>query len=382
MRIGLLTIAPFPVGNVSTIRFTSYLEALSNLGIYTKVIIYSPTTMAKEISSSKGVYRGIEYEYATRITWGKCKNYFVKAYYLLIGLFSSLKIIHKNKIDTIILYGDNLFIVNAFLWIYRRLFSCRFIGDRSELPTLQQRQSKIRHRLYRLKYSLLDGIIVMTRQLENYYKEILKKEDACFLLPMTTDIHRFDQAIKVKTDEPYIAVVFGVHNRDGLHESLLSYFEYKRKGGNYIIKLIGDFYSMPNCDELLKLISESNYKVEILGQLPINEVPQYLYNASCLLTTPNYYISGGFPTKLGEYMLSEVPVIATKVGELPNYIQDNYDIIFAEAGNVTEIASKLLWVENNKVAAAKIAQQAKVTAIKVFSAETYAQDIITFFNKI
>lgn len=380
LRIGLLTMAPFPIGNVSTLRFTSYLEALVRNGAYAKVIIYSPTTMAKHISERQGTFKGIEFEYATRITWGKYKNNIVKFYYLIVGLLGSLKILRKDNINTVILYGDNPSIVNLFVKIACIIFSCRYIGDRSEYPTEKQRSSKLKMSLYKFKNSLFDGMIVMTRELERFYSSILANSKKTLLLPMTIDTHRFDQATLKESNKKYIAVVFGVHNRDGLYESIGSYFQYKNQGGKYSLKIIGDFERMPNKNDLLELIESQVYEVEIMGMMPITEVPNILANASCLLTTPNYYVSGGFPTKLGEYMLSGVPVVATRVGELEDFVTNNYDIILAEAGNIVEISEKLLWVEKHPEQAKKIAIKAYETASHDFSADTYISQLSEFLQ--
>lgn len=377
-RIALVTMAPFPIGNVSTIRFTSYLNALVKKGVWANVIVYSPTSMAKHIKTRAGIDNGIHYQYATKITWGKHTTIITKLYYLLLGLFSTLKIINTSKVNTVILYGDNPLIVNLTLKFGSILLNYRLIGDRSEYPTVKQRKSKLKMAIYKLKNRILDGMIVMTRELNDFYAQILRHTGSTFLLPMTMDMRRFDHIKSLTTTDPYIAVVFGVHNRDGLYESIQSYIRYKDLGGTYRLKIIGDFYSMPNKSKLLKLIDSTNYPVEIVGKKPITEIPSILANASCLLTTPNEYISGGFPTKLGEYMLSGVPVVATRVGELDQYTTHMFDIIFAERGDIDGIANSIFWVNSNIQEAKKIAENARQTAQKKFSAETYVDGFQIF----
>ena len=53
LRIALVTHAPFPVGNVSTMRYSSYLKAMCKAGVYSYVLIYCPTKMAAHIKKGQ-----------------------------------------------------------------------------------------------------------------------------------------------------------------------------------------------------------------------------------------------------------------------------------------------------------------------------------------
>lgn len=383
-RCVLLTLAPFPVGNVSTLRYSSYLKELVRKGIPSKVIIYAPTSMAACVKYSNGVSDGIDYEYSTKVTWGRISRFF-KPIYLIFGLISSIFIIKKYEANVLILYGENIFFVNLFYKIVSKLLNLKYIGDRSEYPSIKTRQSKLRIWFYKLKTSWFDGMLVMTKELEKYYKSCSKKNNFTFLLPMTITPERFEKVKKHNVEEKYIAVVFGTHNRDGLYESLNSFAYYINKlNGIYKMVLIGDFENMPNVIELKKVIIENKIenKIELKGKVSINEVPSLLKSASCLLTTPNFYISGGFPTKLGEYMLSEAPIVATKVGELDQYVEDKQDLLFCEKSNFKSIAESIKWIETHEIEAQNMGKRAAKKAKTVFNAETYVNKLVHFIDTI
>lgn len=381
IRCAVVTMAPFPKGNVSTLRYTSYLLSLVKKNIYAMVLVYCPTLMAKHIHSPNGIYKGIVYQYVTRITWGKFSPIFVKAFYLFVGLFKSIKYLKSSGINVLILYGENPIIVNLFYFFVCKFLGIRYLGDRSEYPSLSVRKSVIKSWIYNKKISLFDGIIVMTKELEDYYSLCSKREKFCFLLPMTIDAVRFDH-LGVRHRGRYIAVVFGVHNRDGLYETLLAFNRYVALSGLYDLWLIGNYASMPNKSDLDELISKYHLqnRIKILGQMSIDKVPEILYNASCLITTPNYYISGGFPTKLGEYMLSGTPIVATAAGEIANYIVDKQEMLLAPPGDIEKIAESLLFVEQNPDVATVMASNASKKVRMVFSADTYADDLVKFIS--
>lgn len=120
LRVGLISQAPFPIGNVSTMRYSSYMKTLANNGTYSYVLIYCPTRMAAHIKQASGTYDNIEFQYSTLITWKKY-NLLNKVYYLFKGLFNSISYLNSKNLSTLILYGDNSFTVTLFYWLYTRL---------------------------------------------------------------------------------------------------------------------------------------------------------------------------------------------------------------------------------------------------------------------
>lgn len=379
-RIAVVTQAPFPVGNVSTLRYTSYLKSLSKNGAFTYVLIYCPTRMATHIKQQSGITEdGIKFRYATDITWRKY-TFLNKVIYLIKGLYNSIGYLRREKISTLILYGNNPFAVNLFYWLFCKCCRVRFIGDRSELPTEKERNSKVKLFFYGVKQRMFDGMIIMTKGLLKFYSQYSKKGDFLFFLPMTIDPDRFEGISKDCSVKPYIAVVFGTHNRDGLLESLKSYDLYCEKGGTYDLDLIGDYQNMPNKNELDLYLTNSSYRnrIKILGLQSNDNVPKLLYNASILLTTPNHYVSGGFPTKLGEYMLSGVPIVATIAGELLDYVTPEEDMLMSAPKDYNAISDNLLKLETNESLAQYLSHNARQKALKSFCADSYVETLMYF----
>ena len=378
--VAVLTLAPFPNGNVSTLRYSSYLKALAQRGVDSHVIIYCPTTMASRQKEASGVIDDISFQYATRITW-KRGDIIEKLFFLIIGLFKSAQYLFKVKPDAIILYGDNNLLVVFFFYLISIVANSKYVGDRSELPSLEERNSRLRLGLYEFKQRFYDGMIIMTKQLMQYYSKFSKKKDFLFFMPMTIDVKRFLN-IEVATKN-YIAVVFGTHNRDGLEETLLAYNRYKKDlDGKFELMLIGDYERMPNKDKLDMIINSSSYKDQIIkkGFTPLEEMPMLLSSASCLITTPREYVSGGFPTKLGEYMLSGTPIVATIAGEMLDYIEPNVDMLMSNPGDELKIAQNLKYIETHPVEAKILSENAHRKAETFFNAENYMDGLLEFLS--
>jgi glycosyltransferase involved in cell wall biosynthesis len=383
LRCALIYLGPFPIGNVSSIRILSYCKALAKKGVFIKVLILAPTREAKVNEEVSGIYEGVHYQYMTKITWKNANvSTYIKVVYYLLGLLKSLKYIRKDKINCLLSYHSNL-LSNFFFWIVTRSLSIPFLLDKTEYPYGYNKMSAFSKKIARVELLFYDGFIVISKELEAFYKKI---KTNIFHMPMTIDMDRFKGYKRNKVASPYIAVVFGVHNRDGLYESIVAYKKYCDLSSEnaYRLVLIGNYNNLPDKNKIDTFIQNNHLqdKIEIKGLVPINKVPQLLIDADCLLTTPNEYVSGGFPTKLGEYMLSGVPVVATNAGEVGNYVTHMEDILISQPGELDNVATNILFIQQNKAMGLIFAENARNRAKEFFNADNYVNELISFINKI
>lgn len=96
-------------------------------------------------------------------------------------------------------------------------------------------------------------------------------------------------------------------------------------------------------EELESLVEEFglNERVKFIGRVQNEEIPQYMV-ASDVLVLPS--LSEGFPVTILEAMASGLPIVATKVGGLPEIIKDGENGILVESKSPDEIAEKVLLI--------------------------------------
>jgi len=382
LRCALIFLGPFPIGNASSIRIMSYCKALAKKGVFIKVLILAPTREAKVNKEVSGIHEGVHYQYMTKVTWKNANaSVFTKGCYYLFGLLKSLKYIRKDKINCLLSYHSNL-LSNMFYWMVTRTLSIPFLLDKTEYPYGYYKMSVLSKKIARFKLLFYDGFIVISKELETFYKRI---KTNIFHLPMSFDMDRYKGYKRNKVASPYIAVVFGVHNRDGLYESVVAYKKYcdLSPENTYRLVMIGNYNNLTDKNKIDRYMQDNHLqdKIEIKGLVSINKVPQILINADCLLTTPNEYASGGFPTKLGEYMLSGVPIVATSAGEVDKYVTHMKDILISQPGDLDNVASNILYLQQNKTIGLLIAENARNKVKKVFNADNYVDELIYFINK-
>lgn len=383
MKLILIASYYYPINDVSSLRIHSYCKALAQKGIMIKVLIVYPRDTEP---FSAGVFEGVEYEIIAN-PQDYYSNFFRRLYFRLFGIYSIIKNIIKLDISGVLSYHDSLF-TNIFVKLFTALKQIPFIIDKTEYPYGYYEMSKSRKWIEKVNLSMFDGFIVISRELKLFYSKFSNK---VFLLPMTIDPHRFDEVGEgPRGKEKFVCLTFGVHNRDGLLDSVIAFNKYlkKSKHKKFKLYLIGDYVKLceyfPECLTVELYIEENNLGdcIEFLGKVPIEKVPEILAKAEGLMTTPSKYVSGGFPTKIGEYMLSGVPLICTKAGEISEYLTDKYDSFLCEVNDLECIADKILYVEENPLESALIGKNAIVTAKNKFNATTYVADLLAFILSV
>lgn len=107
--------------------------------------------------------------------------------------------------------------------------------------------------------------------------------------------------------------------------------------------LVGGGEERGNLEILAKRLAVAD-KVNFMGKVPHQKVPEFM-SASDVFVLPS--LSEGFPLTILEAMASGLPVVASRVGGLPEIIQEGKNGFLTEPGNPKDIAEKVLGVLGN-----------------------------------
>ncbi|WP_185218496.1 glycosyltransferase family 4 protein [Sphingobacterium mizutaii] len=386
MKLILVASNYFPMNDVSSLRIHSYCKALAKKGIdITILIVYGQKGFQK---SQIYVNEGVKFQFLENYI-SPSKGKFSKFFRRISGFLTIHSFIRTHGINAVLTYHDNFF-SNIFIRMILINSSIPYIIDKTEYPYGYKMMSQFKKKWTHLNLRLFDGFIVISDELSKFYSQFSKK---VFLLPMTIDPDRFsntDEITDFNEHLPYIALTFGTHNRDGLFDSVRTYFHYLNLNPSKKMKLllIGDFPSLvskfPEMNAIQHFLVERGLSdlVIFAGKQSLMKVPSLLRNATCLLTTAKEYVSGGFPTKLGEYMLSGVPVVATNAGEISQYVNNGEDIFLCNVQNYQCLAEHIFEIQNNSELGKLIGQRAIQTASIKFNASTYITQLLNFIKHV
>jgi glycosyltransferase involved in cell wall biosynthesis len=130
-------------------------------------------------------------------------------------------------------------------------------------------------------------------------------------------------------------------------------------------------------DETKRLGLEN--KVIFLGDIPNEDVPRYLA-ISDVFCRPS--LSEGLGTAFLESMAAGVPVVATPVGGIPDFLTDQETGLFCEPGNPANIAEKINTLLSDENLRQKIILSARKLVMEKYNWDKIAHDIGKIFVSI
>jgi glycosyltransferase involved in cell wall biosynthesis len=363
----IVTAIPFPIGLAGTNRIMSYSRGLVELGDKVTVL----TTHFGDDSSSTGNHSGVDYRSFSG--WFGQKRFMILS--IISSIFQLCKYINKKKsqIDYILIVSNSFFFILA-MYALSKITGLKYLQEKSEFPFVLNRTSifgKVYAKIYvSIVYHLFDGMIIMTYPLMAYFEDKTKRQCKKILLPMTVEADRFQRQKSKNLFGDYIAYCgYMGGNKDGV-ENLIKAFDITQSSFPKLkLVLIGTApqYELDKLREIVKMAKIEN--VIFHGYASRNEMPQLLSHAKILaLARPSSLQStGGFPTKLGEYLATGRPVVVTAVGDIPRYLTDGKDAFIVQPDDNNEFAKKLQLVMNNYQQALKIGQKGRLLASGVFN---------------
>ncbi len=309
------------------------------------------------------------------------KNKLLKICDELVSLFRLkaflLSLIGKNKSVKLLVYNSDV-LFNIPIHVMSRIFGVKLIKfvaeyiDKSEFGT--NLLGDIKRASYYLNFRYLnkqsDKLIVFSYYLRDLYVDMGYRVSNIIVQPNLTD---FDFWKSPLTESKYTLGYSGApYLKDGLSDLFRAISLLKQEMSSKPLRLliIGDAVFggslIPSLrDECARLGITENVVFTGLVELP--QVKQFISECRILTITRPSTIQtmAGFPTKLGEYLATGKPVLATDFGDMKKYFTDGTDIIMAECSNPASIAHKIKWMLLNPLELNNIAERGHKRAIEL-----------------
>lgn len=335
------------------------------------------------LSSKRGCYEGVRYEYLVNpeVKYGGLSSRIIHLYGILKA--TVVLAIKRRDFDIAISFFHGMPALP--MWIMAKLLGLPIIRELNEYPTSILSSSHIDYKslpmmLERSSLSLFTGYIAISQKLRDYLHGMFPRAPI-IVVPINVQPERFTN--RLKTSERFITYSGAISsNKDGVDTLIKAFVTISNESSNVKLRLIGGFVSEE--DEILvrDLIRKNDLEnlVSITGWITRDQVAKLIMDSHILvLPRPDSrQAQGGFPTKLGEYLATGIPTIATTVGEIPYYLADGVNAFLCPPNNETALVEAINRILYEYDSALLVAEKGKQLAYNEFNYLKQA-DIISRF---
>lgn len=303
----------------------------------------------------------------------------------LTSVKDTIKIIKKHKkIDILICYNYPA----IALWRLKNYCKKNNIKIIADVTEWYQGEGNIIHRclknldtFLRMKiiHFKLDGVIAISRFLENFYK---KEINTIYIPPLVNKNEnkwKSEMNISNKEDNTILCLTYAGSpgkNKDKINKILR--FLYESNFDSFQLNLIGftkdDF--LKEYPQEKSIVNNISSKIIFWGRISHLEVLKILKKSdfSIFFREVNRVTMAGFPTKFSESISCGVPVITTKTSDLCNYLQEGINGFWLEE-DVEESISKIFKTKNIQ----ELKEMKKNVDTKIFDFKNYIKEFKKIF---
>lgn len=358
--------------SAASIRALAYFRGMSELGVQATVVYFFPDDRRSKVQTQ---FEGISIRYY----WDKhFLNVGPLKYLSYLGYILDLKK-HLVPGDVMYIYGLND-IKSRFAGIdgvkvYYEVTESPLVslpGTNLHKPSLSEYLDDCRK---------MDGIIVISQKLKSYFIEQGIAAEKLRVINITVDSKRFEGVTKDSSSGRSIVYCGSVsNNKDGVDRLIKAFAAICKKHSDVHLCLLGKASSadVKNSNEELIRHLKIEDRVSMPGRVAFSDMPQWLVNATVLaLDRPNnIQAEYGFPTKLGEYLLSGNPVVVTAVGDIPLFLKDKESALIANPDDNDEFAEKLDWALSHPEEGQMIGERGREIALSQFNYLTETKKLV------
>ncbi|MFW5803823.1 MAG: glycosyltransferase [bacterium] len=398
-NIIVVSIYSFPLGLAPTNRILAYSKGLVANGVNVCVFMPFPTDQysSKNRLPNKGIFDSINYCYSTKRYKSKFK--IVRAFSILSGYrkisgylntWRKIKKYHKeNPVSSIIISTDYIPTLYLFGLLAKRInVKSIFIFDEYPTPVRHKLKDKVpkwKEVLYKKALKNISGYVSISIKLKDYFNSLALKDS--LVLSTITDTSRYENNEKTdKSKKEYVCYMGNMElSKDNVDNIIKAFGLICKKYPELEFHLYGTPIKATK-NILVQLIKELNLtqRVFFKGKIPFNKVPVVLKNAKILVSSQpdTFRASGGFPTKLGEYLASGTPSLITDVGENSKYVRNEKHLFFANPNDPHGYANRLVFILDNYDYALNIAKNGKFFIYNNYSHIKQGKLLLDFINTI
>ncbi len=372
-------------GMASSMRVRNLLEPLIEKDLVTvNNLIYQKDNLEK--IGKEGELNNIHF----RVIGFRLKNIFSVFGFVFKGMGFLRK--RKQKGQKNIIYSYSYpDVKNIFFIIYGRIIGYKVVFDIVEDHKYMAHvgfinKMRIKSSLFFFKYSrnLADAMVGISDHLYKLSRTTTQDKIPSYLIPITVNLRYFTN-INTDTNKKELKIFYGgsFGKKDGLEYLVSAFDEVSKVHDNVQLILTGMGHKL-DMDRIFSQIDKVQHKERILykGFLSTEEYYKTLNECDifCMTRVNSEFANAGFPFKLGEFLASGKAVVATSVGDVPNYLFNDINAMVIKPDSTEELIDALLLLIEDPEKRKVIGAEARKTAEKCFDSDTIGLKLLSIFQ--
>ena len=379
-------------------RRLCYIKGLKAVGDDINVIICNRVVErgTDDGMPDKGVYAGTPYCYV-------CSKYkYPKWNKLMRGLdwvvidpirtfFYSLQHLHKGDIVYVYLYP--LF-QQFMILLASKIKGAKTIKETCEHPSSLRMNHKNRKFFDWIEFHLImtqyDGFIAISTSLEDFVNKYKKSSAKVIRIPILVDPEPYNidfSQMQSPFDVPYIIHTGTMYEqKDSISKILHAFAKLKREYTLPCKLVFTGKESDPHHCKYKRQIDQLGLTddVVLMGYLSDKEILKLQHFAvlSIIYKSNNLQTQNSFPTKLGEMLMSQIPVITTTVGDLKLYLKSEVNAYLFEEDNENKLLQHIRTILSNPQGASAIAKRGYEVALNSFNPIVQGKRLSEFIHEL
>ena len=364
----IIVYACYKPNTAPTNRLLSFLKGFDDLGVIVDIVFIYPNEKGDKFDSSG--FKNITAHHL----WEKrrSRNKWIKYICSFIDASRFAKSLAPQS--RVLLMGSS-----EYLPYFTLRNDISVFQERTEHFNVARLRPAFLQKRYLKAVPKLKGLFVISTALKEAFAEIGAKNVS--VVNMTVDANRFSGLEKKESEDKYIAYCGSAsNNKDGVDDLIKAFAIVHRSYPDIKLYVLGKAPAIEDSAGNMALVKELGLTSSVVfkGIIPAVDMPQMLVNAeiAALARPDSLQARCGFPTKLGEYLLSGNPVVVTRVGDIPLFLEDRKTALLFNQRDPKDFAEKLLWALDHEKEAEAIGQAGREVALRHFNYKIETEKIV------
>jgi len=383
----------YPHGMAEAKRIQNSIDSLKGTSYKASVLLFRQAHAGRDDNYLSGDHDGTPYRTIGRDVALNWKLPFTLIKYLMSGLAYITNRRRPFQRDIIYVYMEPN-IESVLFLLYAKLIGYKLVIDITEDHYFLSKDAHIfswikaktseffmRHIDFFTK-----EIIVISTHLKNKFDHMYDGRISVSLLPISVNLGNFSKKSS-DSRKPLKMLYAGSFAEKDAVENLIDAFNVACETHHNIeLILTGKGVDESRMEAILDRARSSPFsgKITYAGYLDDSDFYQVLRDCDipCMVRTDSFYSNAGFPFKLGEYLATGQPVIASNVGDVNVYLENMRSVMLVGAGSVNEIVEAIDFLVSHPDKAAQIGENGRRVAQKYFSTEVVGSKLLNILARL